>query len=379
VIEGPSLLVERVLLLAEHPSVAECLVLLAQCLLLLAECLCLFGQRLLSFAEGPLLFGQRLLLLLDGVLSVGESARQGIQFSQAVIESFGSSLEIALLLGIAGPVGLRPLLQLGDLLSGGPKLSEQAPGPCAAEAVGGGRSGTGLFAFGQLGRPRRGRGPGDGRNRRNRRSKVGHPIGVEHLELDGADAEAVARNQLRVAEGAAIESRVDGKTADHGARRSPKHQAVHRLDAASAEPERAAGPGADRTLRGSKPHDLPITRGAADPQNEFLVRDVQNRGSGNANHASSTQARTSRQGYPASTFPRDSRTPPPALNLLEDLAYGLWRVKGGPSRRGGPVGLGKTAAYLCRFCRLSDSDFGHTATATLYPGNLPGLEAPGGP
>jgi len=123
VIEGPSLLVERTLFVAKRPLFAECLFLLAQCLLLLAE--------------GPLLFVKRLLLLFERVLLVGESAGQGVQLLQATIERFGSSLEIALWLEILpASVGRRLLLQLGDPLSGRPKLSEQAPGPCATEAVG---------------------------------------------------------------------------------------------------------------------------------------------------------------------------------------------------------------------------------------------------
>jgi hypothetical protein len=285
--EGPLLVFKRPLLLVERMS------LVFERLLLLAEGLSLVFQFPLLLVEGPFLLDEGLLPLVEGLLLLAESARPGMQLLRAATGLFGLLLHCVLDVQI----GLSLLLELRDALAGRPKLAEQAPGPCAAMAVGRGQSARKLLACavivggrGRVSPARPSRGVALFRRwaARSVEHSAGHTVGhstlTEDLQLDGADAQAVAQGQPRVGERSAVESGVGSEAADHGARGSAEHQAVQRLDATGAEPERAAGPGADRTLRGAEADDLSVPRGAAHPQDEFFTGGIQNGVSGNTNH-----------------------------------------------------------------------------------------------
>jgi hypothetical protein len=106
------------------------------------------------------------------------------------------------------------------------------------------------------------------------RFALGKPVGVDDLELDRADTEAIAGSQRGVGECPAVDPRVRREAADHGGLGPAKDQAVQRLDAAGPESQRTARPGADCAFAGPKSDDLAVAGRAADAQRQFVVGDV---------------------------------------------------------------------------------------------------------
>ena len=108
----------------------------------------------------------------------------------------------------------------------------------------------------------------------------------EDFQFDGADAQAIAGQQLGVGEDVAVDSCAGRPTPDDRAVWAAEDQTVQRRDASGAEPQGAPGPGTDRTLGRPQTNGLAVARGAADSQDQFSqgVDRFRRRCRGDANH-----------------------------------------------------------------------------------------------
>ena len=84
--------------------------------------------------------------------------------------------------------------------------------------------------------------------------------GIDDLELDAADAQPIAFEQVGIGEGAPIETRIRRPAAHDAAVGAAEDEAMQRAYAAGAQSQRAVWRRPDRTLGRRQPHDLAAAR-----------------------------------------------------------------------------------------------------------------------